>query len=129
MHLLESTVIKTCAHYGISTVRTENPGVWVDDMRKICAVGVHLRRNVSSHGVGLNVNTDLWWFNRIVACGLEGREATSLVRRGLTQSDAAAELGISKQAMSQRLQAAGWPAERAGWQLALNLLTRAAQPE
>ncbi len=60
---------------------------------------------------------------------LEGREATSLVRRGLTQSDAAAELGISKQAMSQRLQAAGWPAERAGWQLALNLLTRAAQPE
>lgn len=60
---------------------------------------------------------------------MEGREATSLVRRGLTQNEAASELGISKQAMSQRLQAAGWPAERAGWQLALNLLTRAAQPD
>lgn len=55
----------------------------------------------------------------------EGREATSLVRRGMNQNEAAATLGISKQAMSQRLQAAGWPAEQAGWQLALNLITRA----
>ena len=56
----------------------------------------------------------------------EGREATSLVRRGMNQNEAAATLGISKQAMSQRLLAAGWPAEQAGWQLALNLITRAA---
>lgn len=56
----------------------------------------------------------------------EGREATSLVRRGMNQNEAAATLGISKQAMSQRLQGAGWPAEQAGWQLALNLITRAA---
>ena len=56
----------------------------------------------------------------------EGREATSLVRRGMNQNEAAATLGISKQAMSQRLQAAGWPAEQAGWQLALNMITRAA---
>lgn len=56
---------------------------------------------------------------------LEGREATSLVRSGLNQNEAAAELGISKQAMSQRLQAAGWQAETAGWQLAVNLIRRA----
>ncbi len=56
----------------------------------------------------------------------EGREATSLVRSGLNQNEAAAELGISKQAMSQRLQAAGWQAETAGWQLAVNLIRRAA---
>ena len=56
---------------------------------------------------------------------LEGREATSLVRSGLNQNEAAEELGISKQAMSQRLQAAGWQAETAGWQLAVNLLARA----
>ena len=55
----------------------------------------------------------------------EGREATSLVRSGLNQNEAAAELGISKQAMSQRLQAAGWQAESAGWRLAVNLLARA----
>lgn len=56
---------------------------------------------------------------------MEGREATSLVRSGLNQNEAAEELGISKQAMSQRLQAAGWQAETAGWRLAVNLLTRA----
>ncbi|QPK80206.1 MarR family transcriptional regulator [Corynebacterium lizhenjunii] len=56
----------------------------------------------------------------------EGREATALVRSGLNQNEAAAELGISKQAMSQRLQAAGWNAEMAGWRLAISLLERAA---
>ena len=56
---------------------------------------------------------------------LEGREATSLMRAGYNQNEAAQELGISKQAMSQRLQAAGWQAESAGWHLAVNLLQRA----
>ncbi|QGU02039.1 hypothetical protein CKALI_05850 [Corynebacterium kalinowskii] len=55
----------------------------------------------------------------------EGREATSMMRRGYNQNEAAAELGITKQAMSQRLQAAGWQAETAGWQLAVNLIRRA----
>ncbi|MDN6137682.1 MAG: MarR family transcriptional regulator [Corynebacterium casei] len=55
----------------------------------------------------------------------EGREATSLVRSGFNQNEAAEELGISKQAMSQRLQAAGWAAEGAGWQLAVNLIAAA----
>ena len=55
----------------------------------------------------------------------EGREATSLVRAGWNQNEAAQQLGISKQAMSQRLQAAGWGAETAGWQLALRTLKRA----
>ncbi|AKK03171.1 hypothetical protein [Corynebacterium epidermidicanis] len=55
----------------------------------------------------------------------EGREATAFMRRGLTQVEAAEELGITKQAMSQRLQAAGWQAETAGWQLAVDLLQKA----
>ena len=59
----------------------------------------------------------------------EGREATSLVRGGWNQNEAAEQLGISKQAMSQRLQAAGWAAETAGWQLALRVLDRAADPQ
>ncbi|MDO5077435.1 MarR family transcriptional regulator [Corynebacterium sp.] len=55
----------------------------------------------------------------------EGREATALMRSGLNQNEAARELGISKQAMSQRLQAAGWQAETAGWELAVHMLERA----
>lgn len=83
VNLLESCVMKTCAHYGVNTRRTENPGVWVDDMHKICALGVHLRRNVSSHGIGLNVSTDIGWFERIVACGLDGKRTTSLELQGV----------------------------------------------
>lgn len=75
--------MKTCARYGVETRRTDNPGVWYDEERKICAVGVHLRRNVSSHGVGLNVHTDLGWLDRIVGCGLEGKRATSLEAVGV----------------------------------------------
>jgi len=81
--LLEETLIKTCARYGIKGFRTENPGVWTSQDHKIAALGVHLRRNVTSHGIGLNVNTDLKWFKRIVACGLEGKFATSMQEQGI----------------------------------------------
>lgn len=54
----------------------------------------------------------------------EGREATALLRAGHLQSEAAAMVGITKQAMSQRLAAAGWQAEQAGWNLAVHMLAR-----
>ena len=46
----------------------------------MASIGVHLRRRVTSHGVGLNVDVDLGWFERIVACGLLGKKATNMVR-------------------------------------------------
>ena len=42
-----------------------------------------MRRNVSSHGIGLNVCTDLGWLDRIVGCGLEDKRATSLEAVGV----------------------------------------------
>lgn len=56
-------------------------GVWVEDrhqLAKICAIGVRVKRGVSMHGVALNVETDLKYFELIVPCGLEGRPVTSL---------------------------------------------------
>jgi lipoyl(octanoyl) transferase len=81
--MLEKSLIATCAHYGIRAMTTENTGVWTSEDDKIAAIGVHMRRNITSHGIGLNVNTDLWWFNRIVACGLEGKRATSFRKQGV----------------------------------------------
>lgn len=80
--ILEKSVIETCAAYGIKSLTTEHPGVWTTPEKKIAALGVHLRRHVTSHGIGLNVSTDLWWFDRIVACGLEGKSSTSLEAEG-----------------------------------------------
>lgn len=91
--LLEKTVIRLCKErYGVATRTTEHPGVWVDDLHKICALGVHLRRHITSHGIGLNVTTDLGWFDRIVACGLEGKRTTSLSSEGV-QDATVAEVG------------------------------------
>ena len=39
---------------------------------------------MSSHGIGLNASTELGWYGRIVACGLEGKGTTSLEREGVS---------------------------------------------
>lgn len=81
--------------YGVPGVITEDPGVWVPSSsssgegapKKVTAVGVHLRRNISSYGIGFNVTEEpMWYFRQIVACGLEGREATSLEGQGVQTS-------------------------------------------
>ncbi|OCK77977.1 lipoyltransferase [Lepidopterella palustris CBS 459.81] len=81
--VLEKALIATCGRFGITAMTTENTGVWTSPEDKIAAIGVHMRRNVTSHGVGLNVATELWWFERIVACGLEGKRTTSFEREGI----------------------------------------------
>ena len=45
---------------------------------KIAALGIHISRGVTSHGVALNVNTDLSFFNLIVPCGIESKPVTSM---------------------------------------------------
>lgn len=83
MHLLEQATINTLSTWGLPAIRTENPGVWEEEgEKKIAALGVHLRRSITSYGVGLNVSTDLGWFDRIVACGLEGKKVTSMLELG-----------------------------------------------
>lgn len=93
IQLLEDSLIETCAAYGIKGFTTENPGVWVTEEDKIASVGVHLRRNVASHGVGLNIATDLAWFDRIVACGLVGKRATSFEKMGVKPEGGVEEVG------------------------------------
>jgi len=45
---------------------------------KIAALGVHISRGVTSHGLALNVNTDLNFFNLIVPCGITSKPVTSM---------------------------------------------------
>ncbi|MBG81419.1 MAG: hypothetical protein CMJ39_12025 [Phycisphaerae bacterium] len=77
---LEDVVIKTLSHYGIEGHRDPDAtGVWVGDpARKICAFGVRVSRWVTMHGLALNVNPDLSFFNLIVPCGLVDRGVTSI---------------------------------------------------
>ncbi len=77
---LEAIMIEAVARFGVQAERVRGrPGVWVDGA-KLGAVGVRVSRGVSSHGLALNVSTDLEWFARIVPCGIPDIEATSLER-------------------------------------------------
>jgi lipoate-protein ligase B len=64
------------------TARTgETPVSQIDSsfsLAKICAIGVRIRRGVSLHGIALNVETDLHYFDLIVPCGLTGKRVTSI---------------------------------------------------
>lgn len=76
---LEQVVIDTLTDFGVTACRVAGrPGVWVDERRKICAIGVRISRGVTTHGLALNVSTDLSWFDQIVPCGIAGATATSV---------------------------------------------------
>jgi len=85
LRFLEEGIILTLADYGISAGRIDGlTGVWIDfeegakEPRKICAMGVKSSRWVTMHGLALNVNTDLSYFNHIVPCGIDDKAVTSM---------------------------------------------------
>jgi len=87
---IEETIIGLCAKFGLEGYRSPDTGVWVND-RKICAIGLHFGKFISSHGLALNCDTDLNWFSHIVPCGIVGKEVTSLSKelgRKIAVSDA-----------------------------------------
>jgi len=105
---LEEVLIRTCAEFGIPTKRIAGlTGVWTEPVEiaesstqpdgrgrpspqgsgqptspvneaKIAALGIHISRGVSSHGIALNVNTDLSFFNLIIPCGITSKPVTSV---------------------------------------------------
>lgn len=84
MRNLEEVVIQTLREFGIESDRVQGlTGVWIDGekpgrARKICAMGVKTSRWVTLHGLALNVNPDLSYFNYIVPCGISDKAVTSM---------------------------------------------------
>ena len=73
---LEEVLIRTLADFEIEAYRLEGlTGVHTKD-GKVAAIGVHIKRWVTTHGFALNVNTDLSFFDLIIAC--EGEPVTSM---------------------------------------------------
>lgn len=79
---LEEAIITSLKPYGITGERLEGAnGIWLRDGkgdRKICAIGVKASRGITMHGLAMNVNTDLSYFNKIIPCGLQNLGVTSL---------------------------------------------------
>jgi len=77
---LEQSAIQTLADCSITaTRRPPHTGIWIDN-RKIAAIGVAVRRCITYHGLALNVNTDLAYFQHIIPCGLAWAEVTSMAQ-------------------------------------------------
>jgi lipoyl(octanoyl) transferase len=87
--VLEQTVVNTLAEIGIEAYpRADAPGVYVDG-RKICSLGLRIRKGCSFHGLALNINMDLSPFLRINPCGYAGLEMTQVSHfvEGITVAD------------------------------------------
>ncbi|XP_033833232.1 putative lipoyltransferase 2, mitochondrial isoform X1 [Periophthalmus magnuspinnatus] len=75
---LERTVVDVCGQFGLRANTSPLTGVWIRD-HKVCAIGIHCSRYVTSHGLALNCDVDLSWFSHIAPCGLD-KGVTSLSR-------------------------------------------------
>jgi lipoate-protein ligase B len=81
LRTLEDALIAALTELGIPAERNVGyTGVWTREGRKIASIGVHVKQWVTWHGFALNVTTDLSHFDRIVPCGIEGVEMTSVER-------------------------------------------------
>lgn len=89
---LEETIMRTVRQYGIAAhAECGLTGVWTGETDgqgdKIAAIGIRVGKPagasggwVTGHGLALNVDVDLGWFERIVPCGIADRGVTSVHR-------------------------------------------------
>ncbi len=73
---LEEVLIRALADFDIEAFRLEGLTGVHTSRGKVAAIGVHIARWVTTHGFALNVNTDLSYFNLIIAC--DGEQVTSM---------------------------------------------------
>jgi lipoyl(octanoyl) transferase len=98
VHNLEEWIIQSLNHFDITCNRREGRvGLWVartpttDD--KIAAIGVRVKKWITLHGIAINLNPDLSFYNGIVPCGITNHGVTSIQALGhstnLTELDTA----------------------------------------
>ncbi|MET9318371.1 lipoyl(octanoyl) transferase LipB [Kribbella sp. NPDC003505] len=92
---VENGLIDALGSLGFPLVRRDTPkgasslvGVWTADGRKLCSIGMRIRRGVTSHGFSINVDPDMTVFHTFTSCGLHDVTMVSL-------AELAAEQGLA----------------------------------
>ncbi|MCD6040210.1 MAG: lipB [Gammaproteobacteria bacterium] len=84
INLLERSIMQLLASYHIQAkTKCEAPGVYVED-KKICSIGLRIRRGCSFHGLALNINMDLNPFLSIHPCGFPQLKMTQMIELNKT---------------------------------------------
>ena len=95
---LEQLIMNTLYEFNISTHRWDKAiGVWTyklitskkiikKERQKIASIGIRVRKKISFHGISVNINPNLDFFDKIVPCGLENSKATSVKELGVKVS-------------------------------------------
>lgn len=77
---LEEVMIRVCADWGVTAGRSAvNRGIWIGP-KKIGSIGIAVRKDISFHGMALNVDPDLAPFCWVEPCGLQGVSMTSMAQ-------------------------------------------------
>ncbi|MCG2750351.1 MAG: lipoyl synthase [Desulfobacteraceae bacterium] len=111
VHWFVQTFLKAMARvlssYGlVAEFKDESPGLWVHG-KKIASIGVSIKKQVTFHGLALNVNNDLSLFHAIVPCGHSGEVMTSI----------AGETGVAVSMLEVKERAAQAFAEHFGYHI------------
>ena len=92
---VENGLIEALGSLGFPLIRRDTPkgasslvGVWTEDHRKLCSIGMRIRRGVTSHGFSINLDPDMNVFHTFTTCGLHDVTMVSL-------AELAAELGVA----------------------------------
>ena len=81
--LIENTIIETLKEFEIkSQSDKKNIGIWVqsrNEIKKIAAIGIRIKRWIAYHGFSININNDLNNYKKIVPCGIKDKKVTNLI--------------------------------------------------
>jgi lipoyl(octanoyl) transferase len=120
---LEEAMIRTCAEFGVTAVRVAGrSGAWIpgdpsrpddpgrpgDPDRKVGAIGARVARGVTMHGLALNCDCDLSWYDRIVPCGIRDAGTTTLSAEAGRQVTVAAVTPILERHLAEALGYRTW---------------------
>ena len=79
---IENSIIDTFKEFNILTNSDrKNIGIWINhnnELKKIAAIGIRVRRWVAYHGFSININNNLDNFSKIIPCGIKDRKIIRL---------------------------------------------------
>ena len=80
--IIEKTIIQTLKFYKIETFPDKNNiGIWHkynNEVKKIAAIGIRVRKWIAYHGFAININNDLENYKKIIPCGISDKGVTNL---------------------------------------------------